>query len=1116
MGNCFAFSSQNNQSLVPYSKSEKTEQTETLKPRFFSIKSRVLVLELIDANQEITSLDIDALKQILEEQNILIPNKDSLKRFLKGVKKALKKESHILTKEGELNDFSILRVLNKIIDIYESEYSLKISRSDRKAIAFLEQVLTSNEIGKKEVKLFRKALDAIGIPSHTYNADFIKIYLTSSKVEEAQQWTVENQPTDKKMFEVLQKTKAHFDHMHYTNLKHRTQFLNIIKSFPAQFILFQLAIGATIYREHFTDSAIYDAHTNPEPLSNFMDALTPSAAFGFFIFILTSQYTELGIYKLGLKWDNKYLKSAAPQVGLASGFFASALFEELATDIELHKCVKNIMSSEVNQVPLHISPCEHSYMEWVENKWKDYTVDIFTLLGASWISHKVVKSIALLIRSTAMGEQALSNFTKKIGLRATGWAGFFITIFTFMEAHKILDKLIGQPIKSRWAFQGAKDDLFYLDQNLNLLSWNAKDELIQKKIIKKIKSIGHKFGKWISAQGMPYETAFYYWNVKTNKILVTYQGAQTLLVSLFDESQKSTLEYYASNTFDNPQYINTDKLNAQRETFIKSICIHLDQKQDASEDISDLEKICKDPNHSADVSSIVKSLKQILSELLRTVNKDNIVELKPLNHYVSNDINEFFNQPIEKLPVYERLKLAETLLSSTLNSYPYNSQVQKEVKQKIFKSSCKKEISEGKECSIPDVNMDIITHLFLMEKTHLLGFHILKQVLSSDFYIGHSKEVSLMKHIMTLFSPYKKGEFFVKNLEEGFKRLIPENNSVKSFFSTKPSIYNLLSTLICGSESRDSGVFNLPQMFSELEPHLCPSLTQSKKTYFRHDSLVKKETLMHHKFFHEPIRVNDKNYENIYLVLEESIRNRFKTKKDLIDSFHLKSQDEIETHSEDIKISLNNLTNNFIIPGLVNFKETIKERKTCSNILSYYAIPNSSHFKGLEISLFHVRFWAGTLKKIKSFDGTNFDEKSFNMTYCNVLELLKSYHDAFASGQKINLPKQQIAQNNFGGIDDDMDLMQYLESNKENEDDIVLVNKSLILHAFLKKSYPDWTQLSIFIEKNYAMEHLNSNEQMAYAVIVELHKSLTRFFNQLSILKMKTDFEKGFSSQQQQ
>ena len=1116
MGNSFAFSSQgsynqNSQSLAPSSRSEKEQSKSSPSSRLFSIKSRVLVLELIDADPKVTNMDIDALKQILEEQNILIPNKNSLKRFLKGVKKALKKETHTLTKAGDLNGFTVLQILNNIIDLYESEYSLKINRSDRKAIDLLEHILTSKEISKKEVKLFRKTLDAIGVPSHTYNEDFIKIYLASSKLEAAQQWSSENQPSDKQMFEFLQQTKANFDQMHYTNLKHRTQFLNIVKGFPAQFVLFQLAIGATIYREYFTDSIAYDAHTNPEPLSNFMDSLTPSAAFGFFIFILTSQYTELGIYKLGLKWDNKYLKSAAPQVGLASGFFASALFEELATDIELHKCVKNIMSPEANPVPLHISPCEHSYMEWVENKWKDYTVDIFTLLGASWISHKIVKSIALLIRSTAIGEQALFRFIKGAGPRMTGWVGFFITIFTFMEAHKVLDKLIGQPAKSRWAFQGAKEDLFYLDKNLNLLSWDTEDKLVKKKIISKIKSIGHKFGKWIKAQGTPYETAFYYWNVKTNKILLTYQGAQSLLVSLFDESQKSTLDYYASNTFDDHQYVNLDKLNAERETFIKDICIYLDQKQDVSKDeISDLEKICKDQNHSTNVSSIVKNLKQILFELLRTVNEDNVVKLKPLSHYVSNNINEFFNQPIANLPIYEKLKLAEILLSSTLESYPYGPRLEKEVRQKIFETSCEKEISEGKECSVPDVNINIITRLFLMEKAHLLGFHILKQTLSNYFW--HTKEVLLMKHILTLFNPYRKGEFFIKNLEEGFKKLTPENNSLKSFFSTKPSMYNLLGTLICDSEKRDSKTFNLPQMFPELEPHLCPSLAQLKKTNFKYDPPVSNETRMHNKFFNESIKVNGKIYENIYLVLEESIRDRFKTKEALLDFFHLNSKDEIEAHSEEIKISLTNLTDNFIVPGLINSTEAIRERKTCSDILYYYSIHNSSHFKGLEISLFHIRFWANKLKIIKSLDGTNFDEESFNSTYCTVLELLKSYHDAFISGQKIKLPKQKMAQNDFGNVGNDMDLAHYLESNKEDENDIVLVNGSLILHSFLKKSYPNWTQLSSFIEGNYAIEHLSDNEQMAYAVIVELHKSLTGFFNQLSMLKMKMTFEKDFSN----
>ena len=431
---------------------------------------------------------------------------------------------------------------------------------------------------RKDLRLFRKMLSALGLPGAVHNDFLLRSYLDSLKQSlfdsrVSQTKAIGFKPKsdiygeiyirDKDIIEALRKVKTHFDNQHYQNLDSMRRAFkagHLIKSFPGQFTGFAMVVGASIFRQAMTDPLFYGVEKNPGALDHQMEALlTSSGLLSFYIFISVAQKTHYHLYGLGRFMDGKSLKTSwgqkdfngkwlramAPGVSLGAGFFVSSLFDEILQDPHLKDCAKQLYSKNYN----HRGPCEKFYIDWVSSdKWKHYMVDIATLISAGSLSHKLLNSALALLRKTAVGSSFLLKAGKFIGLRASGLVGFVFNLYGFMEIHKILDEWIGQPVKEHLTASGVKNHLIelkaYLEKDLYNLSFysNLSGETqgahsaFKEKITNaedKIKAIGYKFKHWIDVRGRHYNQSAQLWIQKINKLFAPYKNSLESLKRIF-------------------------------------------------------------------------------------------------------------------------------------------------------------------------------------------------------------------------------------------------------------------------------------------------------------------------------------------------------------------------------------------------------------------------------------------------------------------------------------------------------------------------------------------------------------------------------------------------------
>ena len=457
---------------------------------------------------------------------------------------------------------------------------------------------------RQDLLVFRKILSSLGLPSQTHHEFLLRNYLDALKNtlfnkkfgkdllsfdsdKPQQRFYME----DKEIIKALKQVKVSFDSIHYENLRVMSNpfKLPFLKNFPGQFVIFQAAIGASLYRQTLTDPQYYGADRNPELLMETMKhSLTPTGIASFFIFVAVSQQLNYRLYGWGQKLDGKslgklffngqLLRAIAPGAGLGLGFFASSLFDELIRDPHMIKCAKTLYkTAPVELVRDHTSACDNFYNNWSQSeKWKHYAVDIFTLIGSGVLSHKFINSILYGLHLTRGGSNLLIGITKTVGLRLTGWASFFIHMYFFMEFHKILDAYLGQPMKEQLSAGGIKNNLLELSDHLsqdlheipffNDLAQNNSDleehfSEALKRIQGRIKVLGSKFKSWTEIVGRAYNQSSSLWLQQTNKLLLPYESSSNLLKDLFVLAQFSyNSEVVEGLDWDSDKQVNEDSI----------------------------------------------------------------------------------------------------------------------------------------------------------------------------------------------------------------------------------------------------------------------------------------------------------------------------------------------------------------------------------------------------------------------------------------------------------------------------------------------------------------------------------------------------------------------------
>ncbi len=619
------------------------------------------------------------------------------------------------------HNFSFFNQNRSLFIKQQKRYTELLQKQNDKETLSLEEIKELRAFKKqerKDIRLLRKILSALGLPERAHHDFLLRGYLDGLKLSlsgreshpvgdlllEFRSGTGPIYMKDNKILKALREIKQIFDDQHYRNLERASHPFSMafLKSFPAQFIIFQTAIGASIYRESLTDPHFYGADRNPGLLSETLShTLTPSGAISFFIFVSIIQKTHYRLYGLGrwmdgralgpIHFNGKYSKSLAPGVALGTAFFIVTLFEELFQDKDLHQCIKELYSNKKSSIPLHIDPCESSYLQWTSSgKWKHYAVDIATLVGSGVLSHKILNYVLTAIRWTALGSNALIRVAKIIGLRASGYIGFFAHLFLFMELHKVLDEWIGQPIKEHLTAVGLKNDLMTYMHSLDQDSseWLLPSEEGILNFVNKAKRIGHQFQQWIQVKGQSHIQSAYLWTRQLNQLFLPYEGSIQLLTDLFtlshfnygietdmqslwpwDPESKADREMKPWDELNRPASFSLSQLISKPALFKEKYCPQVKKNLIIYSDFCQNENfyILQEFNH------------QLIYETARLIDK-NWIEIslrrgqapsKNFMLYVGKDLDEVFspdpNYSIQNLSDMERFQIAKSLIKAGLN-----------------------------------------------------------------------------------------------------------------------------------------------------------------------------------------------------------------------------------------------------------------------------------------------------------------------------------------------------------------------------------------------------------------------------------------------------------------
>ncbi len=1090
------------------------------------------------------------LKEVLRTLNI--SDKQTLNRILSDFYSEMSFEERISIQEDwKSEDLQRNESARKyFLDFMNAvEYRYGISHSDsskRKAINLFHEILKSEDIGRKEIRLFRKVLSKLGLPPQAHHDEFLKVYLLEMKEHQKSMEFAEESSQrkiiDEKILTLIQKTKVYFDDQHFRNLQTMTKFTNIIKGFPMQYILFQAAIGSMLYRESITDPLLYGAVTKPGQLQEFASqSLTPSAVISFFIFIVISQKHTLHQYKIGRHFDNKFLKTTAPYAGLALGFFISSLAMELYQDADFRQCLGSFVSKEkengISEEDKHISSCEASYTKWIQSKWSDYAVDIVTLLGASWVSHKIVQTLLMGIRATPHGGSLLSQLSKKVGPRVMGWAGFLVTIYVFMESHHWLDKFIGKSVKEYLKVNSIQTNLLKLNHMQDLiqnpdqvsdyfqdkLSSNDADEMgnLKEVIIEKIKLIGRQFNNWSLLKGQDYQWFFSLWLRKTNKVTLFYQQSRELLTNLYNQSTNSydfNIGVMSQNQLPQNKGFLIDKnaFDENRDHYINTICSDSAIHQVEIYYIK-WKEFCENQENvnltDEDLVYLAYDATVIISEWLDVSDVSDVDALSYLGEKPEELLSSNPNYSLKDLNLTEKINLARSLLKVIY--YSEDSVEFKTLFDNNYKNICLEKYSTVEEIESCQVD----SYFQLRDKILALAIYILKKEFDNPYALmpasGRSdlddltpsriinlknalgdKVFQKIEILLAFLKVYQKGEiFFNFDIEnyQAFKKEAGRIGDQSEVEKIKKYPYLFFKSLICNLKGDSlEGQFVAPHLFKDLS-YLCEKI-DSVKT----DSVVF-YPVIHSFIFSEPVEFQSEKYSSLWLLLEKYVRDRFKSSEDLLEFFEEKSEKQIEELSSEHLEDLNHLNNNYLFPNMVN--PEVRNLKFCEEITSYYSEENlkSVELKSLEVSLFQIIYWINRLEK----------QYGVLSSKCEIIEMLKGYHDTYIrnSSPYIYVPQDSAEL-------DEKILEKGLSSIKELYPNInipVLVKPEMILSVILKES-PFFENPERFAYVGIALSLLQQNkkapagfDKVEYAILFELKLILDGFFQQLHFLNIRED-----------
>ena len=455
----------------------------------------------------------------------------------------------------------------------------RLSRSERNAVNLLHKIFEADAVGQKEVALFRDVLKILSLPPAFHHNEFIRAYLDALETESAQ--TVYRAArmrgealSDREVRGLLSRIRISFEKQHYDLLKDQARLGRFVQSFPAQFGVFQVGLGAVMFMDIAADQILYGAPKNPVPVETLIQSsLSPSNWAGLAFFIYGASQAGFQVYKFGTKIGSNHIKRLAGPAGLIAGYIFSTMVMDIWADKSLHQCaldlLKNIPSNNF------ITSCEQASMRW-KSRFYEAAPDLAVLFGSVWISEKAFHSLSLQIRKRVWGDRFLVRSAAVLGRFATPIASV-LQIAAFLGAQVVLDRALGKDWKAarfvnrlkadagalQDQIEGAPDIIEHLNaERRRLRSMTEGNEAFLEQenkiqnlkaflndayslLIERVKKIHFYFNKWNDVKGLNYSQVFAGWTARTNSLQGSVQAAENFLGELY--SSAHSLETGSSN-----------------------------------------------------------------------------------------------------------------------------------------------------------------------------------------------------------------------------------------------------------------------------------------------------------------------------------------------------------------------------------------------------------------------------------------------------------------------------------------------------------------------------------------------------------------------------------------
>lgn len=340
--------------------------------------------------------------------------------------------------------------------------------------------------------------------------------------------------------------------------------------------------------------------------------------------------------------------------------------------------------------------------------------------------------------------------------------------------------------------------------------------------------------------------------------------------------------------------------------------------------------------------------------------------------------------------------------------------------------------------TLPTALTDHVNEL-LQERIRAAGLYLLREALLDRNYTFRSlkpPEYALLAYpdatwnrvlftLTEMLGVAGKGERFFKAPSEMAEMEEEEDPEEQQALSLEAVHTRIFKALACGQEEAKIGqdfFFTPPRMLESFKP-LCRDLTETRPTLTRD------------RLFNRPLVFKGEPYENAYLAFESLLRRDFETKGRLMWEFQHKTAEIAEEAQKGLLKDFFNIVDNYLIPNLTN-KEPSGDFD-CDQLEHRYNLEHARDFKGLEIPIAQINHEISQLKLLKNLssrtipswnietttdamlqkleEGKNENSEGQDRIHCEVLNLLKGYHDIYAEekterpeGREFFFPEQSL------------------------------------------------------------------------------------------------------------